>query len=67
MKFRIVNQSNGNEIAVLNLQSVPRKGDYLKHGNEVYVILKIMHHENLITLKVTPDTLGYDELTVEWD
>ncbi|WP_298756401.1 hypothetical protein [uncultured Psychroserpens sp.] len=65
MKFRILDQAH-QEIAVLNLQELPRKGEYISHGGEIYVILKIVHSEGLITLIVNEDKIGHDELQVEW-
>lgn len=52
MIIKLVNKQKGDEIGDINLQFLPRKGEFIKFKGKEFTVLTVNHNEDYIILDV---------------
>ena len=65
MKIIIIDQSTRHQICEMQLDHIPRIGEFIEYGDSIYSVCKIVHSETYVRLNVIENKTGESEIVVE--
>lgn len=67
MKFTLIEQNTSETIGQINLEYLPRTKEFIEFGNHIYGIVRIIHSESEIKLRLFNTENESETIMVEWE